>query len=184
MINNSEILEFIDRYYDKNPELFRILIIHSSKVAEKALEIQSKKNLDLKREDIYIASMLHDIGIIKCNAPAIYCFGDHPYLQHGIEGKKMLVSSKFNQFANICETHVGAGITASDIQSNNLPLPPRDMVPVTLLEKLICYSDNYYSKSRDLTREKTTEEVINQVKKYGEGSLERFMEMHSLFSIY
>ncbi|MCH5240818.1 MAG: HD domain-containing protein [Muribaculaceae bacterium] len=169
------------KYYGDNPQLRRIVTVHSKQVAKKALEIAEKKNLPLDFKDIYIAAMLHDIGVVKCKANDIYAFGELPYLQHGIEGKKILESYGLHKFANICLTHTGAGITKSEIKKNRLPLPVKDMVPYTLLEKLICYADKFFSKSGDLTKEKTLEEVINQMKNYGEASLKRFMEMHALF---
>lgn len=170
------------KYYGDNPNLRRIVTLHSEQVAKKALKIAHEKNLPLDSKDIYIAALLHDIGVVKCNAQDIHAHGTHPYLQHGIEGKKILERHGLYKYANICETHVGAGITSSEIRQNNLPLPEKDMLPKTLLEKLICYADKFYSKSHDLTKEKSLEEVMNQIKKYGEGSFKRFMEMHALFN--
>ncbi|MCH5235703.1 MAG: HD domain-containing protein [Muribaculaceae bacterium] len=171
------------KYYSDNPQLRRIVTVHSKQVAKKALEIAAKKNLPLDFKDIYVAAMLHDIGVVRCKANDIHAFGDLPYLQHGIEGKKILEGHGLYKFANICVTHTGAGISAAEIRKNNLPLPEKDMIPKTLLEKLICYADKFYSKSHDLTKEKSIEEVINQMKKFGEGPYKRFMEIHSLFNV-
>ena len=36
------------------------------------------------------AAMLHDIGIVRCDAAGIDCFGKEPYLCHGRIGAGML----------------------------------------------------------------------------------------------
>lgn len=171
------------KYYSDNPELRRIVTCHSNMVARKALEICKAKHLPLIHRDVYCAAFLHDIGVVRCNAPDIHAKGKLPYLQHGLEGKKILDSHGLKKYSSICATHTGAGITAEEIRQNNLPLPPVDLVPVTLLEKLICYADKFFSKSGDLTKEKTIDEVIAQMKKFGPGPLSRFMDMHNLFNI-
>ena len=170
------------KYYADNPELKRIVMVHSDQVAKKALEICKKKKLELNIQDVYCAAMLHDIGVVKCNAAGIYAHGKAPYIQHGLEGKKILDANGLSQYSNICTNHTGAGITKEEIKNNNLPLPLADMTPKTLLEKLICYSDKFFSKSHDLLKEKPLEEVKNQMKKFGEETYSRFMSLHSLFS--
>lgn len=169
------------KYYSNNPELRKIVIIHSEMVAKKALQIKRIKNLPLDSKDIYCAAMLHDIGVVKCNAPSIGAHGTLNYLRHGIEGKKILESHGLSQYANICSTHTGAGITEEEIKNGNLDLPAGNYLPKTLLEKLICYADKFYSKSNDLTKEKSLDDVMTQMKKFGEGPYKRFMEMHKLF---
>ena len=170
------------KYYSDNPALRRIVTLHSEQVAIKALDINRKKKLLLDPEEVYIAAMLHDIGVIKCNAPDIHAHGPLPYLRHGLEGEKILKRNSFDKYASICATHTGAGITANEIKSAGLPLPPVDLVPHTMLERLICYSDKFFSKSRDLKKEKSLDSVIAQMKKFGPDSYNRFMELQHLFN--
>lgn len=169
------------KYYSDNPALRRIIRIHSEQVAKKALAICKEKNLHLDPVDVFCAAMLHDIGVVKCNAPDISAFGHHPYLQHGIEGKKILEENHLGKYAGVCAHHTGSGISVEDIKNNNLPLPPIDLLPKSLLEKLICYADKFYSKSGDLKKEKTIEEVFAQMKKFGDDSYNRFLELHKMF---
>ena len=171
-----------DKYYSDNPELRRIVTVHSEQVAKKALNIAAKKSLDLDPKDIYCAAMLHDIGVVSCHAPDIKAFGDKPYLQHGLEGNKMLKENGLITYANVCSTHTGSGLTASEIKESNLPLPHEDFLPESLLEKLICYADKFFSKSGDLTREKSLDEVLSQMRRHGSAPLSRFLSLHSLFS--
>lgn len=169
------------KYYSEYPELRHIVISHSEAVAKKALEINRRKHLGLSPHDVYLAAMLHDIGVVKCNAPEIHAFGNHPYLQHGIEGKMILEKNGLEKYAKICSTHTGAGITAAEIKEKNLPLPERDLLPHTLLEKLICYADKFFSKSNKANEEKSIEEVESQMKKYGPASYQRFIQLKHLF---
>ena len=63
-------LDIIAKYYPVGSEAYRILVIHSRSVADKALAIarmHPEMNLDLTF--VEEAAMLHDIGIFRCNAP-------------------------------------------------------------------------------------------------------------------
>lgn len=169
-------------YYKDNPELYRIVITHSRMVARKALEIVIKKNLPLEHKEVFCAALLHDIGVVECDAPDIHAYGSLPYIQHGLAGKKILDRHGLFTFSNICVRHTGAGITSKEITEHNLPLPKMDFVPRSLLEKLICYADKFYSKSGDLKKEKDLSYIRHQMQKFGDGALDRFNEMHSFFA--
>lgn len=170
------------KYYGSNRELLKNVYKHSRMVAKKALQIAVQKNLDLDRKDIYCAAMLHDIGVVNCHAPDIHAYGSEPYLRHGIEGKKILENHGLYQYSGVCERHTGSGIMREEIIKNNLPLPPKDYIPKSLLEKLICYADKFYSKSGNLEREKSIEEIERQMSSFGEGSLKRFKELQYIFN--
>lgn len=178
----SDINWLYHKYYGDNPQLRRIVTLHSEQVAKKALQICEVKNLKLNPRDVYIAAMIHDIGVVKCNAPEIHAKGSKNYLLHGVEGELILLSHHLEKFASICSTHTGAGITKEEIIEKNLPLPQRNFLPKTLLEKLICYSDKFFSKSHDLTKEKDLNIVMAQIRRHGEGPEKRFLELHNLFS--
>ena len=170
------------KYYADYPQLKRIVLIHSEQVAKKAIDIMRKKNLPLEESDVYNAAILHDIGVVKCHAPSIFGYGSKPYLQHGIEGKKILEENGMDLYARICSTHTGTGISAEDIRKNHLPLPEADYLPESILEKLICYADKFFSKSHDLTKEKNIDEVKKEISRFGEDSLKRFMDLHAIFA--
>ena len=65
--------------------------------------------------------MLHDIGIFKCDAAGIQCFGTEPYICHGRIGAELLRSEGFPRHARVCERHTGAGITKAQIYSAKPP---------------------------------------------------------------
>lgn len=183
MSSITDINWLFHKYYSDNPQLRRIVTVHSEQVAKKALEIARTKKLDLDPVDIYCAAMLHDIGVVKCHAPEIYAWGELPYIRHGVEGRKILEENGLHRYASICDSHTGAGISAGEIKKNKIPLPIKDYLPLSMLEKLICYSDKFFSKSNNLTREKSIEEVESQMQRFGDDSLKRFLKLHSLFSL-
>ena len=79
--------QIIDKYYSDNAELKDILLRHSSAVARKALDIAKRHpELNLDLNFIEEAAMLHDIGVIKTDAPDIKCYGNEPYIRHGVLG--------------------------------------------------------------------------------------------------
>ena len=87
------------------------------------------KGLDIDREFVYEAALLHDIGVVKCDAPSIHCHGTRPYICHGIEGRAMLESLGLPRHALVCERHTGSGLSVADIISQNLPLPTATCSP-------------------------------------------------------
>lgn len=83
-------------------------------------------------------------------------------------------------WARVAERHTGAGITIEDIDTQSLPLPRRDYVPETLLERLVCYADKFYSKSGDMKR-KSIDRVIASMERISQATLDRFMQLHDEF---
>lgn len=171
---NMDPIVIIDKYYSQNAELRHILLTHSKKVAEKALMVaENHPELKLNKNFLYEASMLHDIGICFTHAPGILCFGEAPYLCHGYLGAKLMREEGFPLHASVCERHTGAGLSLTDIVSKNLPVPQRELVPVTLEEQVICFADKFFSKTR-LDEEKTVEEARRSLLKFGEEGVCRF----------
>ena len=171
-------LEIIDLFYKKDSPALPLLLKHSMQVREKALEIVD--NVPGADRDIVSAgAMLHDIGIIFCNAPDIGCYGDEDYLLHGILGAEHIRLLGFPDceiIAGICERHTGSGITAAEIFERKLPLPEKDLIPRTIEEKIICVADKFFSKSGDM-KEKSMEKIRRGMLKFGEDSLKRFDQM-------
>lgn len=173
--------EIIDKYYKPGTPLYETLTVHSEMVKRKALECISRRGLQVDTDFVAEAAMLHDIGIFRCDAPDIYCEGELPYICHGMEGCRILGEEGLLRHALVCERHTGAGLTVDDIVNQSLPLPHRDMLPVTMEEKLICYADKFYSKSGDIREEKSLERVVALMKRHGEDTLQRFLALHEMF---
>lgn len=172
----------IDLHYPAGREVRGILLSHSRSVADEAIAIAHRLRLPLSDEEIETAAMLHDIGIIATDAPGIDCHGTVPYLCHGAVGADMLRADGVDEkYARVAERHTGSGLTAEEIAAANLPLPAgRSYMPETLLEKLICYADCFFSKGGDGKR-KSMERVEASMAKFGPGVLARFKELRSLF---
>ena len=173
--------QIIDKYYPEDNRLRDIYMIHSTLVMKRAVRIcDHHPELNLDRRFIIEAAMLHDIGIFKCDAPGIQCFGKAPYLTHGRIGAELLRAEGLPKHARVCERHTGAGITKEEILRLNLPLPPQDFLPETMEEKVICYADKFYSKTRP-EQEKTIEQAEQSLQRFGEAGLERFKSWERLF---
>lgn len=167
-------IELIDAYYPEDNERKHILLVHSRLVAEKALRIaDGHPELNLDKDFLYEAGMLHDIGIFLTNAPGIFCFGDQPYISHGYLGADLMRREGYPRHALVCERHTGAGLSLDDIIAQNLPVPHRDMLPVSMEEQVICFADKFYSKTH-LEREKTVEKARKSISNFGNVGLERF----------
>lgn len=171
----------IDQYYPEDTALRHILMIHSRAVMERALAICDRhRELNLDRIFIVEAAMLHDVGVFRCNAPGILCYGSEPYICHGRIGAEMLRQAGFPKHARVCERHTGAGLTCAEIIKQNLPLPHEDFLPETMEEKLICYADEFYSKS-SICRVKTMEQAERSLSKFGEEGVKRFRDWACIF---
>jgi uncharacterized protein len=173
----------IDKYYGEGDSpLKTILLKHSQSVMRKALRIGSMHpELQLDMQFVEEAAMLHDIGIIGCDAPGIHCFGTKPYICHGRIGAEMLRREGMERHARVCERHTGAGITKEEIQQQHLPLPLQDFLPETMEEQLVCYADKFFSKTK-LETEKTIEQAERSLAKFGAAGVERFKAWEKMFA--
>ena len=178
-------LSIIQRYYTPGNDDYRVLVLHSRQVADLAVRLGQRlidKGVPVDLEFVEEAAMLHDIGMCRTDAPGIHCYGTEPYIRHGILGRQMLDAIGLFRHGRVCERHTGAGITADEIISQHLPIdPPRDLLPESVEEKLVCYADKFFSKSRLDEPPKTLERVRKSLAKFGDDSVVRFDEMATLF---
>ena len=174
-------LAIIDKYYPENNELKHILLVHSRSVADKALLIAERHpELELDCTFLEEASLLHDIGIFLTDAPGIFCFGDKPYICHGSLGAELLRKEGYPLHALVCERHTGAGISLKQILEEKLPIPHRDLIPISMEEQVVCFADKFFSKTR-LNQEKSLEKALSSLTPYGEDGVERFKNWCKLF---
>ena len=178
-------LSIIQRYYTPGNDDYRVLVLHSRQVADLAVKLGQRlidKGEPVDLEFVEEAAMLHDIGMCRTDAPGIHCYGTEPYIRHGILGRQMLDAIGLFRHGRVCERHTGAGITAAEIIDQHLPIdPPRDLLPESVEEKLVCYADKFFSKSRLDEPPKTLERVRKSLAKFGDDSVVRFDEMATLF---
>jgi uncharacterized protein len=176
--------KLLRKYYPPGGEAYAYLYGHSKAVAEHALDI-CRKHPDLNADAglVYTGALLHDIGIFMTHAPAIGCHGGHPYLLHGCLGRELLEKEGWPLHALICERHVGVGISMDDIRKDKLPLPLRDMLPLSIEEEIICFADKFYSKKPGrLTEAEKPEKIIRKLEKYGADKAAVFAGMMKRFA--
>lgn len=174
-------IEIINKYYDKNSEVYSILLNHSQLVAQKAVFMaQNHPELNIDIRFVSEAAMLHDIGIFLTHAPGIGCFGMYPYICHGFLGAEIVQSEGFPLHALVCERHTGTGLSVEDIQQINKGIPLRDMRPQSVEEQLICFADKFFSKSKP-SKEKSVDSIRTSISKYGQHHTDRFDAWCRLF---
>ena len=172
----------IDKYYpESDDELRQLLLKHSRQVADRCLLICDRHpELRIDREFVEEAAMLHDIGIFRCDAPGIQCFGTEPYIRHGIIGAEILRQEGWERHALVCERHTGTGLSKWVIEQQQLPLPHADFMPVVLEEQVVCYADKFYSKTHPES-ERTVVEAMRSMEKFGWDGVKRFQKWVDLF---
>lgn len=176
-------VDIIREFYDPGSKAYGLLHQHGRQVASKALDIAIKMphiNPDLTF--IQEAAMLHDIGVFMTNSPELGCSGGYPYVCHGYLGREILEKRGLPLHALVCERHVGVGITAEEIKRRHLPLPVRDMVPVSIEEKIVCFADKFFSKNGNLNKnEQSIKEILSNLERYGHDKVERFQAWVQMF---
>jgi uncharacterized protein len=176
-------MEVIAEFYEPGSRSHQILVKHGRQVADKAIEVAMrvphlKPNLNFIKE----AAMLHDIGIFETDSPDLGCTGKYPYVCHGYLGRKILESKGLPIHGLVCERHVGVGISSEDIKRYHLPLPQRNMVPISIEEQIICYADKYYSKNgKTGGDEKSVGDILSALCRYGPEKAGRFQSWMRLF---
>ena len=174
-------LLLLKKYYPPEGTAYRILLDHSERVAAKARAIA--RNLGADADFVHEAALLHDIGILHTAAPDLGCSGDLPYLCHGIKGRELLEAEGLPHHAMVCERHIGVGLTADEIAAQQLPLPHRDMLPVTLEEQIVAYADLFFSKNpAKHGRERSPDQVRASLARFGMDKVAIFNHWHAHFA--
>jgi len=170
---DPRVKQLLEREYGAEDELCRLFRSHSWDVVRAARRIAHQTGAEVGF--VVEAAWLHDIGIRYTHAPGIHCHGSEPYLCHGIIGRKICEDVGLPKHGLVCERHVGTGFTAREIEESGLPLPSRDMLNETLEQRVVCYADQFFSKSSD--RVWTVGELEKKIGKHGSSQLERFHRM-------
>lgn len=188
---DTSILDFIDpteilqKFYPKHTYAYSVLWRHSNIVAKKACGVARvvAQTEDIDIDFVYQAAMLHDIGILYVHAPNLGCYGEHPYIMHGIYGAELLRSEGLDRHAMVCENHIGVGLSKDDIEQQQLPLPQRDMLPRDTETQIVAYADLFFSKHPDrLDWERTPDMVRKSLEKFSPAKVEIFNTWHTRFA--
>lgn len=176
-------IALLEKYYRPGSDGHRVLLRHSVAVAEKAVHVARRVAARTQVDLAFVeeAALLHDIGICRTAAPDLGCHGALPYLCHGREGRAILEAEGLPRHALVCERHIGVGLTADEIRAQQLPLPHRDAVPLSLEERIVTYADLFFSKSGD-GGEKPLAAVRAGLARFGADKVATFDDWHACFA--
>lgn len=178
------LLDIIRQYYSPASDAYRILVAHSYDVAQMAVDIaKAYPHINVDVRFVEEAAMLHDIGIFMTNAPGIDCHGTEPYIKHGYLGAELLRSIGLPHHALVAERHTGSGLTMREIHAREIDIPDGIYYPVSIEEKIVCYADKFFSKTK-LGKRKSIERVRASVAKHGQDALLRFEALHAELMLY
>jgi uncharacterized protein len=106
------------------------VIRHCNAVADLALELAHRHPESVDEHLVFKGALLHDLGRARSHG-----------IDHGVVGGAMARALGLDEkIVRIIERHIGAGLTAAE--AANAGLPPRDLLPETLEEKIVAHADN------------------------------------------
>lgn len=146
---STKSIERLHHKYAPNDNVFDLVYGHCQIVCEIALWSADniKPNVEVDRELLRAAALLHDIGTYVFFDTNGKKLNDRLYPQHAIFGAKILTDEGIDKsITDLIETHVLLGLTKQEIIDKSLPLPARDYVPSTIEGELLCYADRFHSK--------------------------------------
>ncbi|MFA6225365.1 MAG: HDIG domain-containing metalloprotein [Methanoregula sp.] len=118
------------------------VIAHCGVVRDCACEY-AQRNSSVDFSLVEEGALLHDIGR-----------GSTHSIAHAQAGANLLRAKGFpEKLARIVECHTGAGLTADECSA--LGLMPRDCIPTTIEEKIVCHADNLVAGTRRMTIEES-----------------------------
>jgi uncharacterized protein len=174
-------IKLLERYF--KGDALEIITGHGRAVAGLALNICHA--VGLGEDDCRFvgeAALLHDIGVCRVHAPELGLEAGSPYIMHGIIGRNILEKEGLPCHALVCERHIGVGLTVEDIIRQGLPLPQRDMMPLSTCEQIVCFADLFYSKRPGrITHQKAPEQVRSRLAGFGERKVRIFDGWMELF---
>jgi len=131
------------------------VIAHCRAVTDCACEY-AQHNPSIDFSLVQAGAMLHDIGR-----------GSTHTIAHAQQGADLLRAKGFSEkVARIVECHTGAGLTADECSL--LGLIPRDCIPATIEEKIVCHADNLCAGSRRMSIEQSISQASHLPRKVRE----------------
>jgi len=134
---------------------------HLWAVHDYAMEIAGQIECD--QDLVEVGSLLHDIGRTRSHNK-----------DHAIIGADILRKEGVDEaIVNIVERHIGAGLT--EPEAIKLGLPPKNYVPQTIEEKIVCHADNLIGGTERVSIQDTIR--IARLKWFP-ASVDRLIRMH------
>jgi uncharacterized protein (TIGR00295 family) len=134
---------------------------HLVAVHDYAMEIAGQIECD--RNLVEVGALLHDIGRIRSHGK-----------DHAIIGAEILRKEGVDEsIVHIVERHLGAGLMPEE--ALKLGLPPKDYIPRTIEEKIVCHADNLIGGKERVSIQDTIK-IVRQ--KWFPASVDRLIQMH------
>ena len=145
----------------------KAVIMHCKAVRDVALKIAVKAHADIIL--VETGALLHDIGRSKTHG-----------IRHGIEGAIIAQQLGLPQnIKNIIERHLGAGIPKTE--AVRFGLPPKDYIPQTLEEKIVCYADKLIKGKDRMNFREALKEIVDDLGP-DHPAIQRFIDLHQSIS--
>jgi uncharacterized protein len=186
---DAAILAF-HKTYAPSPRAFEVVYTHSRIIADIAAELIASKAVDMDKEFIHAAALLHDVGYYPLFDTAGFVPHD-TLITHGVVGARLLRESNLPEaLARIAERHTGVGLTKVHILAARLPLPAKDFVAETPEERLVMYADKFHSKyltkndpTDSLGKFNSTEHYLAHARRFGEDNAARFTALVERYGV-
>jgi len=124
------------------------VIKHCKAVRDVAVRMAKKTHADV--ELVEAGALLHDIGRSKTHG-----------ILHALEGAKIARRLELSEIiVNVIERHIGAGISVE--VARKLNLPPKDYIPKTLEEKIVCHADSLIDNCEKQNIENEVERALRE----------------------
>lgn len=137
---------------------------------------------------VVIGGLLHDIGtyfLLKqdgSDGEPLKFDGPH-YVQHGLKGYEYLLNEGVDEsIAQFARNHTGVGLTRETVESQGLPLPPADYVPMNLEQEVVMVADKYNSKSIP-PKFLTAEAYTRKAARFGESNKREWLRLLERYGV-
>jgi uncharacterized protein len=143
---DQEILALHEKYAP-TPEALALVYTHCQIVCGIAEQLYAASGAGLDIALVRAGCLVHDIGVYRLYDDAGQLDHAH-YIRHGLLGDQLLRAEGLpDALCRFASHHTGVGLTAADVLSQGLPLPPGDYLAETGEERLVMYADKFHTKS-------------------------------------
>ena len=105
------------------------------------------------------------------------------YVRHGLKGYEYLLNEGVDEsIAQFARNHTGVGLTKEAVESQGLPLPPADYVPMNLEQEVVMVADKYNSKSIP-PKFLTAEAYARKAARFGESNRREWLRLLERYGV-
>jgi uncharacterized protein len=142
----AEVLALHERHAP-TPQALDLVYSHCQIVAAVAGQLLARSGFGADGALVRAGCLLHDIGVYRLydeDGQVDYA----GYIRHGVLGYELLAEEGYPEaVCRFASHHTGVGLTAADVLTQRLPLPPGDYRAGTPEETVVMYADKFHSKT-------------------------------------